>query len=297
MLNDAKIATITEDEINEIARKYYEAKVANDKNTMNYYTTDLYLIATKNSILNRKMKSKIRNNSKLNDDPDTYIHDYFTRQLKYFNYEKSNSFVAFMMQFINQPIRKEIHKNAKMPTESLDDNGVNDDGDSLLNKYETTTAYNPFENIDEENVYILRSILPSMINKFYEHNKGKQASDKKYMYFKVFNTEWIVEFVEKSGDRYFNKAEAYESTDKDYIRFITYSDYESFDDILNFNYKKYSDILDEYNGEDKEVSIPCENKIISEYFFKTEKSETRPSEANVSIFRKKYMELLKTIIV
>ncbi len=99
---------------------------------------------------------------------------------------------------------------------------------------------------------------------------------------------------ESQHTRYFNKSEAYESTDKEFVRFIADTSYEKLDDILSMKYRNFSQVLEKYDYEDKEIDVPCDARIISEYFYKSGKSEQRTSASNISQFRKKYEEYFRT---
>ena len=60
MLDSYKIAQMTEEEINEIAYKYWKAKSVNDKNEIKNYMASLYMISINSSVLNRKMKKSLQ---------------------------------------------------------------------------------------------------------------------------------------------------------------------------------------------------------------------------------------------
>ena len=49
---------------------------------------------------------------------------------------------------------------------------------------------------------------------------------------------------ESGNTRFFNKKEAYESTDNDYIRFIADTDYEKLDDLINLRFRRISEVLE-----------------------------------------------------
>ncbi len=295
MIEDKAAAAITEKEINETARKFYEAKISNDINEAGHYFSKLYRIATENSCLNRKLRSVLAGWEISEYDAEVFISEYFCKQAKNYDYTKNDNFVAFLLEFIWQSLNKKRKNDSKKPPSiSLDEYLTDDDGNINSNALEKLGAENPFE--EDETVIKVRSRLPALITCFYKHNKGKQASKTRYDYFRIFNTENIIECINSSGNtKYFNKAETYESTDRDFVRFITNSSYEKLDDLLSFEFKRFSEVLEDYTYEDKEITIPCEGKIISEYCYKSGKSEKRPTKENISQFRKKYENYFKEI--
>lgn len=278
MLNALEISALTEDEINEYAHKYWKAKKSDDKSEIDYYKIILYSICISSSILNKKLKSKLAGFEIYDNDADDEIADYFDYQLKYFNYEKNDNFVAYMMTWLSKYESKKIKKEKERNEKQDENQGVD----------------NPF--INEMKRAEIRSRLPMLILNFYKHNSAKKATKARYEYFRVFNTENIIDFIKDSSNtRYFNESEAYESTDKDFVRFIAFTPYKKLGDIIAAEFKMFSDVLEHYDFKDKQIYIPCDSKIISEYFYKSLKYENRPSDANISQFRKKYKEYFREI--
>ena len=287
-MNDIqKMSEITEAEINEIAKKYWDAKKINDKNEMDNYKIRLYLICIGTNVLNRKMRAVLATWKIYDDEANDEIIDYFDDMFKYFNYEKNDSFVAYMLRYL--PKYKAKKKKNEFNYESF----FYESEEEIIEKV-SIGSETPFEN--EEILHNVRTRIPLLVLNFYKHNGPKTATPARYNYFKVFNTENIIQLIDESGHtRYFNKAEAYESTDKEFVRFIADTSYEQFDDILSMKYRNFSDVLENYEYEDKEIDVPCDARIISEYFYKSGKSEQRTSASNISQFRTKYEEYFRTV--
>lgn len=289
MLDSYKIAQMTEEEINEIAYKYWKAKSVNDKNEIKNYMASLYMISINSSVLNRKMKKILASWGLYEKEATDEKIDYFNDMLRYFNWDKNNNFIAFMLGYLPKYEAKKKKKQLDEPIESIyKSSGDEDDEIEELGRDESY--------LKEEKLQYIRSRFPSLISNFYKHNSAKTATKARYDYFRVFSTEKIIEMIKESQNiRYFNKAEAYESTDKEFVRFIANTSYEKIDDILSMKFKNFSDVLEKYDQEDKEIDVPCDANIISEYFYKSGKSEKRPSGANISQFRTKYEEYFRTV--
>ena len=144
----------------------------------------------------------------------------------------------------------------------------------------------------------VRRRLPYVVIKFYSHNKGKAASEVRLSYFRIFITENIIEFIIDSGNiDGFNSNEAYDCTDKEFVRFITVLDYVSLKKLTELTkpnqFKKMSDIFPEdKKSYDIPVKVPCENRVIAEYRYVSKQDTIRTSDSNVSQQRKHYKEAL-----
>jgi hypothetical protein len=97
-----------------------------------------------------------------------------------------------------------------------------------------------------------------------------------------------------STDFISNKAEAYECSDGELVRFVSFSEYANIDDILKIRFKKYSDIMDDYN-EDKRISVPFENVVICKYRYKAGLDAKEVSSANISIQKENYKKFIDEI--
>ena len=292
MLDEVTIKKMTQDGINEIAGKYCEAKKNGDKNDEKSYLTDLCKITISDSELNRKLQAKIKINSRyqmMKNDVDYIISGYAMYQIRYYTAESNDNFVSFMLNFFNQYLFRYIQdelKNRGGDTSSIDENPIDYAGDEDYAQKEDRTL-------------LLRSRVPTLITNFYGNLSKKQANKARYNYFRIFNTEFIAQLIIESGNTiYFNKTEAYESTDKNFVKFIAYSDYEKLDDLLDLRFRKYSDIFDDYPDEEKAIEeLPCEDKIVAEYLYKSELDNKRPTVANVSDMHQKYKDYRKAFLM
>lgn len=295
MINDNRYSNMTNDEINEIAKKYSDAKNSGDKNAVKHYYTELFRITIENTELNNKLKSQIYMNTmknKLKNDIDFIISGYAMKQIKYYHTEKNDNFSAYILKFFKQYLGKLAVKELKNGdyAESIEDMTTEEDG-SINEKKLKEVGSNEFCN-DEERALLIRQRIPTLITNFYKHTSKKEATKARYNYFRIFNTESIASLIYQSGNtRYFNKTEAYESTDKDYIKFISYSDYEKLDDLIFLKFKRYTDIFDNYPDAEKTIEkLPCEQKIVAEYLYKSGLGEKRPEVQSVSDFYNKYLK-------
>lgn len=293
MIDDVTVSKMSEDEINMIAKKYSDARKSNKKNEENYYMSELYKITIGDSILNRKLRSIISAESKFKNDTDNYISDYFIENIKYYKYEKNDNFVSFMLMFIKQYLIKNSQRMGK--TISLEDMTTDEDGNINYRKIEKIGKDETYRY--EELAMQIRAVLPTLITNFYKHLSTKSATKERYYYFRIFNTENIAALIYESGNtRFFNKKEAYESTDKDYIRFIADSDYEKLDDLINLRFRRISEVLEDSSAKNEKISFPVINKVIAEYWYKSGIGNSKPTVANVSDFRKKYSDYCRMIL-
>lgn len=289
-MDDAGIIKLTEAEIDALAAKYSEAVTSGNNSERKFYISELFRIVTGNSILNRKLKAQFSAFRVPASDKDMIISDYFCDNIKYYDVEKNNSFTAFMLCFFKQYIIKVNRKNRY--TDSIEDLADEDDNTSAV----IPDASDP-HNAAELKLELCARI-PSLILGFYQHISSKAATKARFFYFRIFNTEEIAKLIDIIGtSKYFNKNEAYESTDKEYIKFISYSDYTQLDDLLILRYKHIADVIEDYPDKQKLIEMPCGNKIIAEYLYASGNAINRPTDQNISAFRTKYDEYLKACFI
>lgn len=157
------------------------------------------------------------------------------------------------------------------------------------------------ENVEEkiELKASVRLTLIYLLINMNKHLKAKALNDIKISYYKIFFTEYMIQFISESKNMdYFNNAEIYENSDKAFVKFISYSEYKSVEDLLNIQFKKFSDVIDDYKDKEKLIDVPCENEIITTYRFKNGLDEKKVANANVTLqrnaFKEKFIEIYKS---
>ncbi|WP_024861863.1 hypothetical protein [Ruminococcus flavefaciens] len=289
MINDEKNRNLSEDEINEIARKYSEAKKVGDKNLEKNYMVQLYNFLYAPTVLHKKLCKQLNaSQDKLNHGDDE-LSDFFMEYVLKYDFEKNKDFVAYCCTYMDFYLKNKFKKqykkiNAKASQEKKTYNSEEVTNEGNEKKWKKREEFGDdikgfdtdnYEDTDDsyanfEIMYIVRTRLPSVIINFYKHNIGKAANEKRLSYYRIFFTEDIITLISESGHtKYFNKSETYECSDKNYVKFISYSKYDKLEDILSLRYKKYSDVFENYSGNDKELKVPCEEKVISEYRFRS----------------------------
>ncbi len=269
------------DEINALAIDYYNAKQAKSNDEKRLYKELLFLVYIAFSKIIFEDKT----------DPEIYEKaiDY---SIDTFNPHRGKSFTSYLFMNTNYKYL-DANKNNKKFIQ-------NDDGifiiENLPDEEDVTDNIEKKFNIEE-----VRKRLPYVVIKFYSHNKGKSASEVRLSYFRIFVTENIIEIIIESDNiDGFNHDEAYECTDKEFVRFITVLDYLSFKDLKVLNkpnqFKKMSDIFPEdKKSYDIPVKVPCENRVIAEYRYASKLDTIRTSDSNVSQQRKHYKEALAVL--
>lgn len=309
-----------EKQINELAIDYYYARIDGNKSKTTRLFNDIYrLIYAKGTSPYKKAFKKIYEKN-LIEDFDSIVADALLDALPKYEYMKTDGdlqenkylFFPMFMKWLNfkcldridekkrwgeygyieigkgsddKPLPNNGPKENIIPIDSLDD----------IEKNVEASSYEELIEKTERNLsrITVRERLPFVVLSFYEHNKGKSASEKRLSYFKIFVTETMIDIITESRNiDHFNKNEAYECSDRDYVRFISYSKYENLEDLLRLKFKRFSDVIEDYSGEDRVLEVPCENKVIIEYRFKNGLDEERTSEPNVTQQKNKYKKQL-----
>ena len=150
--------------------------------------------------------------------------------------------------------------------------------------------------VAEELVSNIETSLLSMVINFYKHNKGKSANETRYSYFRIFFTEKLIILLDECGiNKSMNERECYENSDKDLVRFVSFSEYKELKDLLSLDFKKFSDVIDGYKDDSKLICVPFENEIIAEYRYKNALDKAKVSLSNVSQQRTVFEEQLRRI--
>lgn len=144
------------------------------------------------------------------------------------------------------------------------------------------------------------SKLPLMVLRFYDVKKGKKANKTKYFYYCIFTTGLMAELIQTYGTELFNRQEAVQVINGDYIRFIAFTDYEKLEDILIMKIKTYKDIgVPDCEGEDvenKKIKLSYDPRAIREYRFRTGLDKERMKQiSKISEQHTEYEETLSIL--
>jgi len=304
-----------EDYVNELAVEYYHAKKNKDKPAELRFSSELIRCITKNkdSSPYKKTISKISRYGLLQEKDDIITDALFKSMVKYkpvLTYEngetKEYPFFPYYMSILKYCCIEKCKKDKELYNSiSLDyDPSENETGEH------NTEAFAELADEDADTIKkletkntkeVVRKRLPSVVLSFYIHNKGRSASDIKLSYFRIFVTNDIMDCIIDSNDTaYFNKTEAYECTDKEFVRYISFLKYFSLDELKKLrdaeNRKKKSDLFpDEKKDRDMPVSIPCEGRVIAEYRYKANFDEIRTSNPNIQDHKKSYRKALQIL--
>lgn len=271
--------------INELAIAYYNAKSNNDSNEKKRLFWELYTECSK------KYKNIV-----WNDTPESYI---YNDAIEYSidKYDPQNEKNARFTTFLHQNIRfksldqkkkdkrLEYEKNSNemiafLNGEELQDGTIPE----LSEENKRRLSENQFaEKEKHENEDLLKQQISIKIVQFLSH---KKTAPTKLSYYRIFITERIISIIAEFDDTsFFNKAEAYDCSDKGFVRFISTLEYHSLDELADIRFKTMSNVLPDYEGEDKEIKIPCDNRVVVEYRYVSGFDKKRVSTANVSQYR------------
>ena len=310
--------------IDEIAKRYYDAKQNGNKGEERSLLGQLYLLVLgKKSLiddgdwriidqspLTRDLLGYLLDVWSINDTTKAYdiLHEFFLKYLIKYDYKKDDSFCAYANLYIefymlndNKKIKRKIEITNEDKTdpenEEIEYSDPSEYGVGVIANDGSGNTIKDTIDLKMEKEIELKSKLSSVIINFYKHNIGKAANEKRLSYYRIFFTEDIITLISESGHtKHFNKAETYESTDGGYVRFISFSGYDKLDDLLSLRYKKNSDVFENYSGEDKELSVPCEADVIVEYRFRSGLDKKRVTRSAVSQQKSSYTEQLRQIM-
>lgn len=297
--------------INELAKKYFEAKNSSNKGQMkaNKDAILIQILYNQNNIKKyfesycmKKLSGYDREvlNIATNDDVQGLMVDFFIDSdfLNNYDYTENPNFTAvFIMSFrhyISNKLRK--YKTVKgADTDSVTgkkipqpiiyrENTIVKDDEG--NESDTICNIPSDENIEEsfaenERKNEIRIKLISLCTCFFISKKGKSANKTRYEYYRIFTTNIIVCDIRDTSDcNIYNRQEVMQVIDGDYIRFMAFTDFKNPEDILTMKMKKYSDIFE--NGSNGLLKFDNEAKVIIEYRFQSGLDSKRVSASAVS---------------
>lgn len=268
-----------------LGKKYFYAQNKSEKKEL-FFQLYLEIINPKNSIY-RKLCSLLKKYDMSIDS----IYDWAEDIIPKYNYENRESIYTFLIDWFKFKIR-DVRKKGK----AVSINEDNDEGKETEIE-DNDNNNNPEEMlIADELVNSIETTLISVVINFYKHNKGKSANETRYSYFRIFFTEKLIILLDECGiNKSMNERECYENSDKDLVRFVSFSDYKELKDLLSLDFKKFSDVIDGYKDDSKLICVPFENEIIAEYRFKNTLDKVKVSSPNVSQQRTVFEEQLRRI--
>lgn len=265
-------------ELNELAIEYYNAKKLNNAADEKRLRRELFLKI--NLALADMIYSSQNNNTTIqaiDKGIEVAIRDY--------DPGKGKVFTSYLYSQIQYKKKDETKRDDKC-VYSDDENDIIGNAPDRADISETIESdYIKYE-VDMK--------LPTLITRFYEHNgKGVRAKNR-YSYYRIFYTEHIILLVASAkSTEGFNKTEAYECSDQELVRFVSYSDYTSLDDLVYLKLKKRSEVLPG-NSDDKLVMDLMEKKphfqsdVIIEYRYVSKLDNKRVAEQTILSHKKKY---------
>lgn len=317
-------------EINELAKGYSIATSSGNKTEKNRCWGKLYVkifgyeFGDGKSILYKKLKNIVKHFgyddvSKKNESNPAFtkINDLFTDALFKYDHTKGY-FYGFVISFFKNSLRdEEKSKNTIRIKKDADGNIITDEKGKAVKEKTARNATNYDEsgspilddipdkiNSDPDKEYEEKELIEmkigdliAKINLFLTHKNSKQANPTRRSYFKIFYTDRIIRLIRDfcRTDIFPNTAEAYECSDKDLVRFVSFSEYSKLDDILTLRFKKFSDIMDDYKN-DKLICTPLENIVIRKYRVKSGLDEKEVSDANISIQRDFFNKFIEPLM-
>lgn len=266
-----------------LGKEYYYAENETGKKTL-FFKLYGEIIKPENSIY-RKLCSLIK---KADISTDS-VYDWIEDILPKYNYENDDSIYTFLIVMFKYKIM-DVRKKGK----DISINEKNDEGKEIEVASDEKNPEEIF--VAEELVSNIETSLLSVVINFYKHNKGKSANETRYSYFRIFFTEKLIILLDECGiNKYMNERECYENSDKDLVRFVSFSEYKELKDLLSLDFKKFSDVIDGYKDDSKLICVPFENEIIAEYRYKNALDKAKVSLSNVSQQRTVFEEQLRRI--
>lgn len=306
-----------EDYVNTLAVEYYQARKNKNKLSELKASTELMRCITKNTDSSpyKKTISKINRYGLLQEKEDIVNEALFMSMTKYKpvltdeNGEtKEYPFFPYYMKALvfccNEKLRKNKDK-ACHESISLDyDPSENETGEHNTEVFakladEKADLEESCKSNERKQEILVR--IPTVITKFFEHNGTGEYARKRLSYFRIFYTERLLVVISELGcTSGLNKSETYECSDQELVRFVSFSDYISLDDLICLKFKKRSEVLPDCNDDNPVLEIKSElskiqDDVIVEYRYKAKFDQSRKKVQNISEQRKYFRKYLKKI--
>lgn len=280
--------------INELARKYFEAKNNKNSGQMKKIKDDIFLRIFSENKGNIKTYLDLYCKRKLKNYTNNSFLDFFSGFLYEKNYLDKYDYTInpnFTAQFIKDFKYYILNTLRKENDIHILNNNITDDDENEINIFDNISDNeNIEENLAEKEIKNeIRIKLISLCTRFFISKKGKSANKTRYEYYRIFTTNIIVCDIRDTSDcNIYNRQEAMQVIDGDYIRFMAFTDFSQLEDILTMKIKKYSDIFE--NGSNELLKFDNEAKVIIEYRFQSGLDLKRVSAPAVSQQLNKFRE-------
>lgn len=280
--------------INELAKKYFEAKSNKNSGQMKKIKSDIFLQIYSENKGNIKTYLDLYCKRKLKNYTDNSFLDFLSGFLYEKNYLDKYDYTInpnFTAQFIKDFKYYILNTLRKENDIHILNNNITDDEGNETNILDTIPSD---ENIEEsfaenERENEIRIKLISLCTCFFISKKGRSANKTRYEYYRIFTTNIIVCDIRYTNDcNIYNRQEVMQVIDGDYIRFMAFTDFTNPEDILTMKIKKYSDIFE--NGSNELLKFNNEAKVIIEYRFRNRLDSKRVSASAVSQQLDKFRE-------
>ncbi len=272
----------------------------------NYYLSDAFEYS-------RWLKAKASNDFTKCQIPDTVaesdmlVTDTLMEAIKKYDHTKNDNFAAYFFTYYNYGLRGYKKTNLKLyePKVSETEHSDKDSKESASendNYLETGNAQDIGKN---EDLFIIKVEYPekfinllSMISRFSEHYKGKEANEKRFYYSTLFTTDRSVSFLKEYSeisDR-INENEFFNTIS---IKFLDYFMNDKCSDIkaiISGKLKKYNQIAEHYKPEEAENEAvqPLRPAVYIKYIF--EDSGEKINDSALSQQKKAYETKLKMLL-
>lgn len=233
-------------------------------------------------------------------DPDMVITDVLLNAIENYDHEKNPNFSAYFFTYYKYRIgdlkKEEIKHNKRTAavTFSTTEKDEEIENDPL----------NDITTDDEEALHIKTDYPDKLINilsmstKFYEHNKGKAANEKRRYYSGLFSTDRSVSVLKAFPDiaDNINETEYFDSINLDFLDFFMSQECSDIKDIISCGLKKNSQLMDncQESIRDQEAVQPLKPAVYRKYIY--EDTGEQITDAAFSLQKKSFDELLKKIL-
>lgn len=308
-----------QDIINEEARRYCEARATGNSGQMK---ASFNAIITRICEKNAEHKMLLFVYRKLSDMQKSilgvacyeeligYTFDVMHKFMNDYDYNKNPNFCAWFIVVLKRKLEKDSRKETTVKNSPTDEkgnkipqprivpasstiNGNNEDDNNATVFDELITEFSYPQN---DNISDMRVKLISVYTLFFERKKGKAANQTKHEYYRIFVTESLIQDIRENNSLgTYNSQEIMQVADGGFVRFVAFTDFIKAEDIITMEIKKYSDIFE--NGEETELKLNHEARVIIEYRFVNGFDKKRVSAAAVSQQLRSFKEDMKDLMM
>lgn len=240
-------------------------------------------------------------------DSDMLITDTLMKTLDKYDHMENDSFAAFFFTYYNYGLKdlekkqkNEYNRRASNTNYSTDksEESASENEKSLESGNEKELRYNE-EQIEIKVFYQEKCMdILSMITRFYEHNKGKEANEKRYYYSTLFTTDKSVALLKAYPlvAKQINENEYFSTVNKKFLDYFMNDKCSGINEVIFCRLKKYAQIAEHYLPDEAETEAeqPLKPAVYIKYIFQ-DKGE-KISDSAFSQQKKAYDTKLRTIL-